>query len=717
MLSNRTIEDGEELPNGGSVTLLNDGVTDCTGGLTSGGCHWSIWDAAPSGQLNPQTTDSQGKYGWNVPMGWYRVSFQKPGAYGLSYTRDVYVPPAETGLNVDIGPSDLAAPSVVSANPANAAVDVARSVAPTVLFSESMLASTVNATNIQLLNGGSAVTATVDYSAAAKTATITPGASLAALTAYTIRVTTGVKDSASNALSSAYESTFTTAGVADGVAPHSASNLLSGVFTSAQSVSLSATDDPGTGVVAACPGCPIYYTLDGSTPTPASAAFYAGSSSPIAISTTTTLKFRAYDASGNAEADPNVRTYTIHIVVPPTAPTGLVAGALSGAISLNWDEMAYATGYKVYRSTVSGSGYALVASPAQSLYADYGVAYGTHYYYKVAATNAAGDSVLSAEVSATPLVASSGGGGGGAISPYANLIAPNGGQSLSPGSVYSITWSAGGSGVAGVKISLSIDGGSTYPSVVSAQATGLTFNWTVPNVAATRARIKVETVNSSGTVLGASDVSNGDFAITGTAATLPTMPTNGGTVGESVSALVAAGLTDAEKAAPMSDPNLHGAYSAASASASTPSIDLNMNLLIALPNAVCNAGDLIKTAGSSTVYYCGRDAKRHAFPNERIFYSWFDNFVGVKTVTAGQLASLPLGQNVTYKPGERMIKIQTDPKVYAVSRGGVLRWVQTEAVAVKLYGTNWNRMIDDVSDAFFFNYVIGDPITPADAGL
>jgi hypothetical protein len=58
-----------------------------------------------------------------------------------------------------------------------------------------------------------------------------------------------------------------------------------------------------------------------------------------------------------------------------------------------------------------------------------------------------------------------------------------------------------------------------------------------------------------------------------------------------------------------------------------------------------------------------------------------------------------------------MVKIMSDPHVYAVARGGVLRWVTSEAVAARLFGSGWNKMIDDVSDAFFVNYTLGAPIT------
>ena len=57
-----------------------------------------------------------------------------------------------------------------------------------------------------------------------------------------------------------------------------------------------------------------------------------------------------------------------------------------------------------------------------------------------------------------------------------------------------------------------------------------------------------------------------------------------------------------------------------------------------------------------------------------------------------------------------MVKFTTDPKVYVVAKGGILRWVATEAVAVQLYGANWNMMIDDISDAFYSNYTFGTQV-------
>jgi hypothetical protein len=59
------------------------------------------------------------------------------------------------------------------------------------------------------------------------------------------------------------------------------------------------------------------------------------------------------------------------------------------------------------------------------------------------------------------------------------------------------------------------------------------------------------------------------------------------------------------------------------------------------------------------------------------------------------------------------VKITTDPKVYAVSSHGTLRWISNEAVATALYGANWNTKIDDIPDPFFINYTVGATIVNA----
>jgi hypothetical protein len=123
---------------------------------------------------------------------------------------------------------------------------------------------------------------------------------------------------------------------------------------------------------------------------------------------------------------------------------------------------------------------------------------------------------------------------------------------------------------------------------------------------------------------------------------------------------------------------------------------------------------LVKGAGSdAAVYYLAADGKRYVFPNQKTYDTWFSNFNGVITVSPADLSGFPLGGNVTYRPGIRLVKITTDPKTYAVDAGGTLRWVTSESAAASLYGSDWNTKVDDIPDAFFTNYHVGANINAA----
>lgn len=151
-------------------------------------------------------------------------------------------------------------------------------------------------------------------------------------------------------------------------------------------------------------------------------------------------------------------------------------------------------------------------------------------------------------------------------------------------------------------------------------------------------------------------------------------------------------------------------YDPAQERTTAPTISDDKGLVPLTDGRHCTAHALIKSSLNSAVYYCGVDAKRYVFPHLNIYLSWYDDFSSVVTVTPDELAAIPFGGNVTYRPGVRMVKLQTDPKVYAVSRGGVLRWVVSNEVAAGLYGAQWAKQVDDLSDAFFVNYRVGESI-------
>ncbi|MFA5318654.1 MAG: fibronectin type III domain-containing protein [Patescibacteria group bacterium] len=135
------------------------------------------------------------------------------------------------------------------------------------------------------------------------------------------------------------------------------------------------------------------------------------------------------------------------------------------------------------------------------------------------------------------------------------------------------------------------------------------------------------------------------------------------------------------------------------------------NLKVA--EASIQVDSLIK-GSDSAVYYYAADGNRYVFPNSKTFNSWFVDFLKVSVITDEEMAQIPLKGNVTYRPGIRMVKITTNPEVYAVAKGGILRSLKTEAMAEQLYGADWNKKIDDVPDSFFTNYIIGAPIEIAE---
>ncbi|MFH1427739.1 MAG: discoidin domain-containing protein [Patescibacteria group bacterium] len=118
------------------------------------------------------------------------------------------------------------------------------------------------------------------------------------------------------------------------------------------------------------------------------------------------------------------------------------------------------------------------------------------------------------------------------------------------------------------------------------------------------------------------------------------------------------------------------------------------------------SGSLIKIKSLPSVYYLGDDGNRYAFPNETTYFSWYSDFSTVITISDNEMASYPLKDNITIRPGTKLIKITTDPKVYAVEPGGELRWIESEEIAKKLYGDSWSKRVVDVPDSFINSYKV-----------
>jgi fibronectin type 3 domain-containing protein len=91
---------------------------------------------------------------------------------------------------------------------------------------------------------------------------------------------------------------------------------------------------------------------------------------------------------------------------PPAAPATLTAAGGNRQVTLTWSASSGASGYNVYRSSVSGGPFnppALASiDPSMTTYVDTAVANNTAYYYVVKAFNGNGESLPSPQASATP---------------------------------------------------------------------------------------------------------------------------------------------------------------------------------------------------------------------------------------------------------------------------------------------------------------------------
>ncbi|MBK7863492.1 MAG: Ig-like domain-containing protein [Archangiaceae bacterium] len=243
----------------------------------------------------------------------------------------------------------------------------------------SATASTVTLTG----PAGAAVAAT--RSVANNTITLTPSAPLAPETQYTLALTTGVKDTGGQALSAAYSAQFTTASPRPTnlrvVPGNSAATLLWDPVPGATQYVVARATSPG--------GAPtVFYTAIGSSYLDAA----AGNGTPYFY------RVSAYTPFGTTPASSEV---TVNASPSkPTGPNGVKARAGKSAALVEWDPVASATGYTLYRGSRSMGPLTVVATGlSTTVYLDTGLAPGT-WYYVVQAESLMGPSVYSREAAA-----------------------------------------------------------------------------------------------------------------------------------------------------------------------------------------------------------------------------------------------------------------------------------------------------------------------------
>lgn len=112
----------------------------------------------------------------------------------------------------------------------------------------------------------------------------------------------------------------------------------------------------------------------------------------------------------------------------------------------------------------------------------------------------------------------------------------------------------------------------------------------------------------------------------------------------------------------------------------------------------------------SALYYFGRDFMRHVFPTEDVFKSWFPEGVNILSFPTYKLFDIPLGENVTLKPGS-LARIDEEPCLFVVDLAGQLRPLSTRVLSNLFYGVNViQRVIYEIGVAFFTDYVFGPEV-------
>jgi hypothetical protein len=284
--------------------------------------------------------------------------------------------------------------------------------------------------------------------------------------------------------------------VPDTTAPTTTASPAGGTYSSAQSVTLTCNDGSGSGCNT------TYYCLgSGCNPT----EIYSGS---INISSSTTLRFRSIDNDGNLESV-KTQLYTINTgcpVVTVNLPNGGEIIPSGSQYSIGWCAPSQAVKFTLKYSIDNGSTWKLIAKNIT----------GTSYNWtvptpannrkeclvKVMGYNASGTQVGSDKSNSTFTIE------------VVKLTSPDGEEILQQSNTHIITWQTNATIrlVAQVKLSYSVNGGTSWTAVKTLTGNPGSYNWTVPNVSSSSCKVKVVLKDSGGVTVG-NDISDGVFTI------------------------------------------------------------------------------------------------------------------------------------------------------------------------------------------------------------
>lgn len=83
-----------------------------------------------------------------------------------------------------------------------------------------------------------------------------------------------------------------------------------------------------------------------------------------------------------------------------------------------------------------------------------------------------------------------------------------------------------------------------------------------------------------------------------------------------------------------------------------------------------------KAHAYADVYYVDATGRRHAFPSEAVFQSWYLGETPIVTVPDWKISNIPLRQNVTFRPGT-IVRLEKTEEYYKVAPHRMLKKLQT----------------------------------------
>lgn len=131
---------------------------------------------------------------------------------------------------------------------------------------------------------------------------------------------------------------------------------------------------------------------------------------------------------------------------------------------------------------------------------------------------------------------------------------------------------------------------------------------------------------------------------------------------------------------------------------------------------VLEGGSLIKVANRSEIFIVKADGKKHSFVNAATFWSHYTgdwnrlyqngNVVYINTISQADFDAIKYGNNITIKPGSKLIKFLNNSQIFTVYDGNKLKLIE-DSSALTWYGSgyDWRNKVVTIQDIFTIDYI------------